>query len=110
MSSYVQGSDLPDLAINWYDSAGNPVDFSSGWSYQVKVAPVNSTVASFTKTTGVTGAATTPNLTISWATTGELNSLDAGSYVVQVRATRSSDDRQRFNPEPIVINIREAIN
>lgn len=109
MTSYVVGSDLPDLAITWYDSSGNLVDFSSGWTFTAKVAPVNSTVASFTKTTSITGAATAPNLTISWATTGELNSLTAGSYTVQVKANRTSDNRDRYNPEPIVINLREVI-
>lgn len=106
---YVTGSDLPDLAVSWYDSNGNLIDFSTGYTYQVKVAPVNSLVASFTKTTNITGAATAPNLTISWSTSGELNSLSEGTYEVQIQATRTSDSRQRYNPEPIRISVRGVI-
>lgn len=106
---YVVGSELPDLTLEWYDRSGALIDFSSGWTFQVKVAPVGSTTASFTKTTGITGAATAPNVIIGWVA-ADLGALTAGSYEVQVKATRNSDSKDRFNPDPIRIAVREAIS
>lgn len=94
-AQYVVGSELGDLAITWDDSDGDLIDFSSGYTFQVKVGEVGS-AATFTKTTGCTGAATAPNLVVAWATSGELNDLTAGNYTVQVAATRTSDGKVRI--------------
>lgn len=95
---YFVGADLPDLAIRWKDRSGNPIDFSSGYSFQLKVTRLGQTTALFTKNTGFTGAAmdpTAPNLTVAWATTGELNNLAAGPYTVHITATRTADSKER---------------
>jgi hypothetical protein len=92
--TYTQGSDLPDYPIQWLDSEGDLVDFSSGWTFECKVGTPGS-AAEFT-TTDVDGAATSPNVMVHFATTGELNSLDPGTYTVQVKATRTADSRHRF--------------
>ena len=93
-AQYVSGAVLADLAVTWLDDAGDVIDFSSGWTFSVKVGAPNST-ASFTKTTGITGAATAPNVTIEWATSGEITTLGAGSHTVQITATRSADSKPR---------------
>lgn len=67
-------------------------DFSTGWTFQVKVAPAgtyNSAVGGFTKTTGIVGG--TGGVTVQWATSGELNSLTAGLYDVELRARNAAN-------------------
>jgi len=103
MPRYYQGAELGDLPFSWYDSDGTVIDFSSGYTFSVKVG-VPGAAASFTKTTGITGAATAPNVTIGWATTDELNSLSAGDYVVQITATRTSDSKTRVAHAPLSID------
>lgn len=102
MKTYTQGADLPDLPITWQDSAGAVIDFSTGYTFEVRVGSRGS-AAAFSKTTGITGAATAPNLTIQWATSGELNTLAAGRYSVQVTATRTSDNRQRVMSDALQV-------
>lgn len=95
VARYVLGAELGDLAITWYDTDGTLIDFSSGWTFQVKVG-VTGQAALVTKTTGITGAATAPNVTVAWAATGDLNDITtAGTYTVQVRATRTADSKVR---------------
>jgi len=91
--AYVQGSDLPDLGIEWYDSDGNVRDFSTGWTFVVKVGTPGS-AALFSKSSGIVGSATIPNLTISWSTSGELNTIAAGLYSADIIATRTADNKQ----------------
>lgn len=93
-ASYVLGDELGDLAIAWYDRNGDLIDFSTGWTFSVKVGQVGS-AALFTKSSGITGAATDPNVTVAWATSGELNSLSAGVYTFQIAATRVADSKVR---------------
>jgi hypothetical protein len=92
--SYVQGADLPDLALEWLDGAGSVVDFSSGWTFVLKLGTPGQ-AADVTKNTGITGAATSPNVTIAWATSNELNTLGPGVYSLHLTATRVVDSKQR---------------
>lgn len=94
-TSYTQGADLPDLALAWKDRNGALIDFSVAHTYELKIGYPGST-ALVTKTTGFAGAATNPNLVVQWATTNELNTLVPGNYYVQIKATRTSDGKQRF--------------
>lgn len=100
---YHAGAELPDLHVTWRDDAGEVIDFAAGWSFVVKVAPEGSKVASFTKTTGVTGSAAAPNVVIGWATAGELSTLAPGRYTVQVVATRTADGKDRYLLGPLEI-------
>lgn len=93
-TTYIQGSDLPDLAIEWTDQAGNVIDYSSGHTFELRIGDPGSTPL-ITKTTNITGAAATPNVTIAWATSGELNTLPPGSYEADLIATRTVDSKQR---------------
>lgn len=91
------GQELPDTELEW--RVGNTlVDLSAPHAFQLRVAPVDdpSTVV-FAKTTGISGSATVPNVTISWSTTGELSLLAAHTiYLAQLRARRTSDSRDRY--------------
>lgn len=91
--SYTLGAELPDVAIAWTDEAGNLIDFSTGWTFQVKVGNPGE-AALLTKTGGITGAATSPNLTIAWSA-GELDAVGSGAWSCQVKATNAGKDRIR---------------
>lgn len=92
---YAQGSDLPDLGLVWKDTAGTLINFSDGWTFEAKIGRLGE-AAQFVKSTGITGAATSPNVLVQWATTGELNALDPGTYTLQLAATRTADGRTRL--------------
>jgi len=76
---------LPDILFTWEDADGNPVDFSSGWTFTMTIGrPPNSAV--MTKTTGFIGFSVAPNLRVSW-TSGELSRLTPGVWYFQITAT-----------------------
>lgn len=100
--NYTAGADLPDGGVEWKDSAGTLINFSTGYTFEVRVGTAGS-AAAFVKSTGITGAATAPNITIQWATTGELNSIAAGVYDLQIIATRTSDSRARILNDAIQV-------
>jgi hypothetical protein len=102
MPTYIQGEELDDMPVTWTNAARTLYDYSTGWTFSVKVGEKGQT-ASFTKTTGITGDDADPNITVTWATTGELNSLAAGKYTVQIEAIRTSDGRSRFLQDELVI-------
>ena len=87
----------------WWTISGALVNFTSGYTFTLKLA-LESTPATviFTKTTGFTGAAGsgtaqdgTPNLTVAWATTGELNDLTREkAYRLEIVALKTSDNSQ----------------
>lgn len=92
---YNKGADLPDLAITWLDHTGTLIDFSTGWDFEIKVGTPGQ-AALFTKTDGITGLDTAPNLVIAWATEGELNDLAPNkAYTVAITATRTADSKER---------------
>lgn len=105
--AYVQGSDLPDLTFEWRDRSGALIDFSSGYTFVLKVGTPGS-AADVTKSAGITGAATAPNVTVAWATAGELNALVPGVYALHLIATRTSDSKQRFLEDQLTV--RPAIS
>lgn len=95
--AWKKSAERPTLDIWWFDSAGALIDFSSGYTWSLKVGVPGST-ALLTKTTNITGAAGsgtaptgTPNVVVTWAG-GELT-LTAGSYTAELTGTTSSLDR-----------------
>lgn len=104
---YYKGAALPDLACLWEDDDGDIIDFTSGYTFIAKVGTPGAT-ALFTKTTGFVGAATDPNLTLLWPTTGELQSLAPNqSYTIDITATRTSDGKPR--KAQYTIFLRDAV-
>lgn len=102
---YISGAELDDWGAAIEDSDG-AIDMSSGWTFQVTCAELGSTTALFTKTTNITG--TTTGAVVSWATTGELNSLTATSpagsrYRLQLRCRRTSDSRDVIIEEDLLM-------
>lgn len=103
---YTVGDELESLQLWWFANSAL-VDLSVAHTYSAKLYKASDSthtnVFSALKTTGFTGAAGsgtkpsgTPNLVVTWATTGELNStMTDGLYIFQIVATRTSDSKQR---------------
>jgi hypothetical protein len=95
--TYKKNADRPALELWWFDRTGALINFSSGYTFSLKIGHPGSS-AVLTKTTNITGAAGsgtapdgTPNLTVTWAA-GEL-ALTPSSYTAELTATTSSLDR-----------------
>lgn len=90
----IVGALLPDTQFPWWEGTAL-VDFSIAHTFKLECTPWAGGADSFAaKTTGFTGAATAPNLVVAWAT-GDIGSLPAGSYKVEITATRTSDSKPR---------------
>jgi hypothetical protein len=90
---YEIGEELDDLKITWLDpleDGSNIRDFSSGWTFEFKLGVLDS-AAVLTKTTGITGAATAPNIIIAFAP--EELVVAKNTYTGQLRARRTSDSK-----------------
>lgn len=95
---YYRTAERPDIRLWLLDDAGALVDFSTGYTFAFKLGQPGS-AATFTKTTGITGAAGsgtetsgTPNVTLTF-TAAELDALTAGVTTWQLRATSGGLDR-----------------
>lgn len=98
---YYRGAELPDAEITWLDSAGSVINFSTGYTFQVKIGNSGSS-ALFTKSTGITGASTAPNILISWST-DDLSSLPAGTYDMDITANLTAQNKDRIQSTTITI-------
>lgn len=102
---YTAGDELGDAGLFWEDGYGNLIDFTAGWTFVAKVYS-GAGAELFSKSTGITGAAGsytttphTPNVTIAWATSGELSTITPSgaksTYALRVVATRTADGKTR---------------
>lgn len=105
MSTYTYRADqeLPAMALEWLDRDGTVIDFSTDYNFTVQLTrKTQPTTVVATKTTGVTGAATSPNVLIDWSTSdfSGLTAEDNGTtYLVHVTARRTADSKDRvFSP------------
>lgn len=87
------GAELPDWAFAWKDSLGAVIDFSSGYTYTLKIGNPGS-AAVYTQTDDITGAATAPNVTVAFDA-NDLDSIPTGTYAGHLRARRGSDSKDR---------------
>jgi len=102
------GDALPVLPI-WWSESGDLIDFVAETSTFVLTVTAEQDLNTspethaFVKTTGITGAtgsgtadSGTPNVTITWANTGDLNDLPAaGDYLATLTATTTADSLAR---------------
>lgn len=100
---YRADQELPAIPVAWYDGDNTLIDFSTGWTFTVKLALQETpTTVVLSKTTGITGAATSPNVTIDWSTsdfTGLTAAAGGTTYVWHLVARRTSDSKDRvFRP------------
>lgn len=92
--NYLQTQEYPNVQLTWNDSSGNPIDFSSGYTFTVQLAANGA--AAKTVTSGITGAATAPNITIAW-NTGDLN-ITPGVYDLVLTARDGAGKDRVFSP------------
>ncbi len=98
MSNWIWRADAeaPSFAVAWKDRDGNLIDFSSGYTFEIEFVRNDEVV--WSKTTGITGAATSPNVVVAWAS-GDLANLTSGvSYELHLTATDSSSNDRHFKP------------
>ncbi len=98
--TYFSDQENPAIQLEWLDGNGAVINFSSGYTFSAKL--VDHTNAIAYTTTSVTGAATTPNITITWLA-GAFTGLE-GRYELHVYATTGGKDNV-FSPgnPPIVL-------
>lgn len=116
--------ELPSIPLLWEEITGYdpvtgaptyaPIDFSTGWTLSVKAALLTTPdVVALTKNTGITGAATIPNILIGFAA-AELTSLATGKpytdYVLHVYARRNADSKDRVfsTDDPPILRLYPA--
>jgi hypothetical protein len=87
---YLTSQEYPSIRLVWKDGDGAVINFSSGYTWTVMLSQQN--VAVLTKTTGVIGAATSPNVTINWAT-GELDIAEGVYDLIVIARDGASKDR-----------------
>jgi hypothetical protein len=99
--TYRADAESPSYCVEWRDANGDLINFATGYTFEVKLVNQATAVSALTKSSGITGAATSPNITVAW-TTGELN-LTPATYQVHLTATASGADRH-FRPgsEPLL--------
>jgi hypothetical protein len=89
---YRKGDELPNVPVYWVEKRPNQADLvynlGAGWTFTVLVG-LPDEPALLTKTSGVTGAATLPNVSIVWDE-GELDVLPADVYVATLVATEAA--------------------
>jgi hypothetical protein len=110
LDTYRKDQELPGVSLNWLDGTGATIDFSTGWTFTVKVCAEGTTTTLVTKTTGITGASTLPNVRIDWSTT-DWSTLTAGAvydYLVIARRTSDSKDNEFKPGSPLKLQILAA--
>lgn len=95
-----QNQELPDWGVEWPDREGVAVNFSSGYTFELRL--VRGGAVKLDKTTGITGSASFPNLTVVWDL-GEMDDIDPGVHDCVIVATRTADGKHRTKNGTVVI-------
>lgn len=100
--TYTRGAELPAITIEALDADGLPIDFSSGWTFEVKVGEPGKTA--LVTTTTVVGASVKPNLTVNFAA-GALDVLTIGTtYTCQVACTNGTGQARIYATQLRVVD------
>lgn len=95
--NYTRGAELPSPTINALDADSQPIDFSTGWTFEVKVGEPGKTALVTAST--VVGSSSKPNLTINFAP-GVLDVLTTGvTYTVQVTCTNTTGQARIYTEQ-----------
>ena len=94
---YIRGALLPDAALTLLDYDDSVLPLGTGYTFTLRVYAQTDyafVTPLFTKSGGLNGANTAPNLTIVWSTAGELTTLTPGFYMIQIDAVTGSKPRK----------------
>lgn len=99
---YHATSELPAIALEWLDSAGEVIDLTAA-TFRMTINPLDGSDATV-KTAGFMGDDASPNLLITWDT-GELATLGVGTYTLHLEAIVGGEARpwKPGNPDRLVI-------
>jgi hypothetical protein len=94
---YYTDQELPGIPFEWLDGTGAIINFSSGWTFTTKLARGGVVIA--TQTAQLTGAATSPNITLAKWDSALLTSIaadivapiDHRDYQLLLYARRTAD-------------------
>lgn len=89
----VLGATLPTFTVTWKDSSGALLDLSA-YTFTMTLTRLDEITAAATKSTGITGGATDPNVTIAWSS-DDFTGVTAGTYVAELVGTRTADSKNR---------------
>lgn len=97
--TYIANVENPETHLIWKDPTGTLIDFSSGFTFTVKLTQEGQT--KLTKTSGIYGAATVPNIRISW----DVDELEIapGVYQLWVYARDAATRDRVFRPGDLPI-------
>jgi len=98
---YYEGAEYPNVEVTWLDSDGAVINFSSGWTFTVRIGQAGQ-AAIVTKTTGITGGAVAPNLVVSWSA-DELDTLTPDTYAMDVIARETATNKDRIQSTVLTI-------
>lgn len=91
MTIYADRED-PPWSVEWRNSAGEIRDFSTGYTFRVEFLTTRTKRIFYTKTSGIAGASTSPNIVVSWAV-GELADK-VGKFKLRLVAKNTATDRE----------------
>lgn len=107
---YYKTAERPSITMWWQADDGSLIDFSTGYTFTFKLGTTLGSAATFTKTTGINGAAGagtsptgTPNVVIGFIA-GELDNVPAGYYTWQLRATATTGTLDRISQGTFVMH------
>lgn len=100
---YTKGHEDPAQGLTWLNGDGDVIDLSAH-TFTLKVGTPGRD-ADVTKTTGIAGASTAPNVVVTWSA-NELDDLDAGFHRGELTATSGGRDR---DPLPLTVEVYAAI-
>ena len=98
--TYNDGALLPNAHLTALDDTDTVIDLSSGYTFAATLYDPSGSSA-HTQSSGITGAATAPNITIAW--TSGFASLAANRYTLRVVATLTSGSKPRIFETELVI-------
>lgn len=100
---YTKGHEDPARGLTWLDGDGEVIDFT-GHSFSLAIGTPGRD-AEHTKTSGIVGASTAPNVIVTWSAS-ELDDLAAGFHRGELTATSGGRDRE---PLPVTVEVYAAI-
>lgn len=104
--TYYGDQERPAIALEWLDGNGSVIDFHTGYTFSAKLVSATNTIVA-TEVAGVAGAATSPNVTVTW-TDVDLSLLTPGVYELRVYARSGGKDNVFAPDSPPSVRVKAA--
>ena len=90
----------PNWAIDWRDATDSSINFSTGWTFRLEFITRRTHRVVHTKTTGIAGAAASPNVIVTWSN-GELANKVGRWYLRLVASNAVSGAERVFREDSL---------